>query len=102
MDANDKLSARVTVNKQGRVVLPAPLRNALHIKPGEELIARVKDEALVLEKFETVEKRLLSWFSGIPADVSLVDELLAERREEARRDNEEIEEWLKAHPVDSS
>jgi AbrB family looped-hinge helix DNA binding protein len=102
MDTKEKLSAHVTVSRQGRVVIPAPLRHALHIKPGEELIARVKDEALVLEKFETVEKRLLSWFSVIPADVSLVDELLAERREEARRDNEEIEEWLKAHPPGSS
>ena len=37
MDKAKRLSARVTVNRQGRVVIPALLRHALKIEPGEEL-----------------------------------------------------------------
>jgi len=102
MDTNKRFSARLTVNKQGRVVIPAALRHALNIQPGEELIARVQDGGLLLEKFEAVEKRLLARFAGIPSGVSVVDELLAERREAARQEAEEMAEWLKAHPADSS
>jgi hypothetical protein len=52
------------------------------------LIARVKDGQLVLEKREQILARVQSWFDQVPRDVSLVDELIAERREEARREAE--------------
>nr|MBS0021978.1 hypothetical protein [Gammaproteobacteria bacterium] len=47
-------------------------------------------ESLLLERRETVEKRLWDMFSGIPEDVRLADELIAERREAARREMSEI------------
>src|SRR5580700_565744 len=97
MKTGERLSARVTVNEQGRVVIPAALRQALAIRPGDVMIARVQDDGLLLERLESVEKRVLSWFAAIPADVSLADELIAERREEARRESEETAEWLQAH-----
>ncbi len=76
----------VQIGAQGRVVIPAALRKALKLKPGERLIARKVGESLVVERRETVEKRLWDMFSQIPADVSLADELVSERREEARRE----------------
>jgi AbrB family looped-hinge helix DNA binding protein len=102
MSKIDALSARVRVNKQGRVVIPAAFRQALGITPGEELIARVEAAGLVLEKFETVERRLLARFAHLPSKPSVVDELLAERREAARREAEEMAEWQTAHPTGSS
>ncbi len=56
---------------------------------GTRLIARKVGESLVLERRETVEKRLLARFRHIPGEVSLVDELIAERRGEAAREAEE-------------
>lgn len=44
------------------------------------------DGRLVLEKREAVLERLKRRFSHIPPGVSLVDELIAERRAEARRE----------------
>jgi len=73
----------VQVGAQGRVVIPAALRKALKLKPGDRLVARKVGESLVLERREIVEKRLRARFRHIPGDVSLVDELIAERRTEA-------------------
>jgi len=56
--------------------------------PGETLVARVDDGRLVLETREHILARVRSWFAQVPRDVSLVDELIAERREEARREAE--------------
>lgn len=83
---------RVQVGAQGRVVILAALRKALKLKPGDRLVARQMGESLVLERRETIEKRLWDLFSHIPKDVSLVDELISERREEARRENDSDEE----------
>jgi len=77
----------VRVGAQGRLVIPALLRKALHFRQGDRLVARQENESLVLERRESIERRLWEMFSHIPRDVDLVDELIAERREEASREN---------------
>lgn len=79
----------IQLGAQGRVVIPANLRKALNLKPGDRLIARQEGNSIVLERRQDVEQRLWALFSHIPTDVSLADELIAERREEARREAEE-------------
>ena len=74
---------------QGRIVIPAHIRRALEIRPGQILIAKAEDGRLVLETREQVLARLQDTFSQVPGDVSLVEELIADRREEARREAEE-------------
>jgi AbrB family looped-hinge helix DNA binding protein len=59
------------VGAQGRVVIPAALRKALNLKPGERLVARRVGESLVLERREAVERRLRERFQHIPRDISL-------------------------------
>jgi len=81
-------SNEVQIGAQGRLVIPSALRKSLKLKAGDKLIARQVGESLVLERREAIENRLWSLFSGIPEDVSLVDELVAERRAEVRRENE--------------
>ena len=79
----------VNVGPQGRVVIPAPLRQALEIHPGETLFARIEDGRLVLEKPDQVLARLRERFSQVPVEVSLADELISERRDESRKEAEE-------------
>lgn len=73
----------IQVGAQGRIVIPAALRKALDLKPGDRLIARRVDDGLVLERREQVERRLKARFACVPSDVSLSDELLSERRADA-------------------
>lgn len=72
--------SEIRVGAQGRVVIPVALRKALNLKPGDRLMARKVDECLVLERRETIERRLRERFKHVPRDVDLADELIAERR----------------------
>ena len=81
-----KLHADVQFGAQGRVVVPAPIRKALGFQPGDTLVARVEDDHLVIEKPESVERRIRARFRK-SGKRSLADELIAERREEAGRES---------------
>lgn len=80
-------SNETRLSAQGRLVIPAKLRKALDLKPGDCLIARQEGESIVLERQDAVERRLRERFSHIPKDVSLAEELIAERRKEAERES---------------
>jgi AbrB family looped-hinge helix DNA binding protein len=86
----------VIVGEQGRIVIPARLRRELGLKPGDELMARVKDGQLVLEELDHAVERVQGKFQEISQGRSLVDELIAERRREARKEQEELEAHDKA------
>ena len=75
------LENEVQIGAQGRVVIPATLRKALKLKPGDRLIIHREGDRIVLERRESLERRLWEMFEHIPKEVSLVDELIAERRE---------------------
>ena len=74
------------LGKQGRLVIPAVLRRALGLRPGDRLIARQEGDRIVLEKREGILSRVKRRFAVVPAQVDLVEELLAERRAEAKRE----------------
>lgn len=77
----------VQLDPQGRLVIPAPLRRSLGFESGDSLIARMEDGRLILEKAETIKQRLKSRFSPLsPGTTNLAEELIAERREEAKRE----------------
>ena len=78
----------VQVGPQGRLVIPARLRQALELHPGDHLVASVDGRRLVLERRADVLARLQASFADVvPSGVSLVDELIAERRAEASRES---------------
>jgi AbrB family looped-hinge helix DNA binding protein len=85
---NTNAGQKVRVGRQGRIVIPAPLREEMGLSSGEELIGRVKDGRLVLERREDVVRRLRSRFNRVPAERVLSEELISERREAAAREAE--------------
>jgi AbrB family looped-hinge helix DNA binding protein len=76
----------VTIKPDGRVLIPARLRAELEAAPGEALVARVEGGRLILEKRAEVISRLQERFAHAQPRVSLVDELLADRRAEVERE----------------
>ncbi|MBV9389488.1 MAG: AbrB/MazE/SpoVT family DNA-binding domain-containing protein [Chroococcidiopsidaceae cyanobacterium CP_BM_ER_R8_30] len=79
----------VHLGRQGRLVIPAALRRLLGFEEGDILIARPEEGRLILEKQETIKRRLKARFSQLPKGTSLAEELIAERREEANREMNE-------------
>jgi AbrB family looped-hinge helix DNA binding protein len=77
------------VNQNGRVVIPASYRKALGIKAGDEVILRMEDGELRIttmkRRLERAQRRVRQY---VKPGVSLADELIAERREAARRERE--------------
>lgn len=77
-----------TVGERGRLVLPAGLRRRLGIRAGDRLIITADDEGeLRAVTARELARRGLGLFRNIAPDRSLVDELIAERREDARRED---------------
>jgi AbrB family looped-hinge helix DNA binding protein len=82
----EKQTVEVTVGPQGRLVVPARLRRRLGIETGDVLVARAQDDRLVLERRDAILARVRRLLADVPAGVSMVDELIAERRAEAKRE----------------
>jgi len=80
--------SEVQLGAQGRLVIPAALRKALNLSQGDCLVARKVGDSLVLERREAVESRLWKMFNSIPQEVSLVDELISERRAAAQAETQ--------------
>lgn len=74
------MDATVILGKQGRLVIPADVRLALGLAPGDRLHLHVAGQRLVLERQQDAVAELRGMASKVPQARSLVDELLAERR----------------------
>ena len=70
-------------------MIPAHLRKALDLKPGDRLVVRLDGESIVLERRDHLVKRLQSRFTSLATGISLADELIAERRADAAREAED-------------
>jgi AbrB family looped-hinge helix DNA binding protein len=79
--------ARLRVNENGRVVIPASFRKALGIKAGDEVLLRMEeDELRITTMKKRIERAQRHARKYVKPGVSLVDELIAERREAAERE----------------
>jgi AbrB family looped-hinge helix DNA binding protein len=84
--SDNTASVDVSLGRQGRLVIPASLRRSLSLEEGDRLVARQDANPLVIEKPEQIKQRLKARFSQVPAGRRLVEELIAERREESQRE----------------
>ncbi len=87
------------MSQGGRVVIPAELREQLQFKQGDQLLMEIKDGVLmVTSKAQRIRQVQAEFQCSLPnlQGRSLVDEFLAERREEVERDALDTQKILKA------
>ncbi len=78
---------RQRVNENGRVVIPASFRKALGINIGDEVVLRMEDDELRITTLKRrVEQAQRLVRKHLKRGTSLVDDLIAERREAARNE----------------
>ena len=91
---------RLKVDSAGRIVIPAEMRAAMMVAPGDTVTAevvegefRIVSPAVALKRVQAFAKK----FKARNPGVSVVEEFIAERREEARKELQEANEWRRAH-----
>jgi AbrB family looped-hinge helix DNA binding protein len=81
------LRAKTKLTANGRIVIPAAVRKALDLRPGDELIMRVEDGELRLSTRRQAlarARRMIRRY--IPSDEDLTESLIDDRRREAERE----------------
>lgn len=78
------MDIRTQISKSGRIIVPAKLRRALEIRPGDEIVLRLEDGSIrliPLSQAVALAQKAVQRYT--PHGVSLVDSLIQARREEA-------------------
>ena len=74
------MDAMPVLGQQGRLVIPAEVRAALGLAPGDRLHLHLAGPRLILERQQDAVAELRALASDVPTSRSFVEELLAERR----------------------
>jgi hypothetical protein len=83
MTAGETMPGKIPVVADGSVVLPPVITNALGVKGGDVLFVRIHDGEIHLLTKQAVARRVQALVREfVPEGVSLVDELIADRRRE--------------------
>jgi len=81
------MNIRLIIDKAGRVVIPKPLREELHLEPGDSLEMESAGERITLRPVRgtgsmTKEQGVWVFHSGQPLPASATDEMLRQIRVE--------------------
>jgi len=80
-------TTKVRIAEGGRVVIPAGFRRSLGLEVGQEATLQLIDDTLVLMNPRQAIRRAQALVrKNVSKDVSLVEQLIAERRAEAGRE----------------
>jgi len=83
-------SAKVQLDAEGRITIPEHVRDRLSLKEGDTLVVSVDGDAICLLTIPAAVRRAQAIVRQfVPEDVSLVEELLEERRKELERESQD-------------
>lgn len=79
---------RTKLGKGGRVIIPTAFRQNLHLETGDEVILHMEDNIIYLTTAEQALKKLQNkvknYINTTGKNISLTDELITMRRNEAK------------------
>ena len=80
----------------GKIVIPAELRRDLGFETGDTIVIEKEGNSLVLKTYAQVVREVQAEFKRMlgDGDVSMVDELIADRRAEAGREEAKLASWV--------
>ncbi|SRR5579871_6175632 len=97
MEEHDKqpVRAKTRISANGRIVIPAAIREAIGVKPGDSIVMEAQDGVLRIESYPTLVARIQREFAHlIKPGVLASDELIADRREEVQREEVKFQRSL--------
>ncbi len=74
------------ISQNGRISIPKEVRQELDLEDGDELLATVEGKRLIIESEAALLERLYQTVGKPTEDQLVSDELIAERRAEARHE----------------
>lgn len=78
---------KTQIAKGGRLIVPAKLRKALRIEPGDEVVLRLENGTLrLIPLHQAVNLAQEAVRKYVPEGTSLVDELIQARRAESKHE----------------
>jgi AbrB family looped-hinge helix DNA binding protein len=87
MEGQEPKTYHTKLDSSGRIVIPAEVRQRKKLTEGDTVVVVDDDQGLHVKTLAQAIAEAQAYFcAGIPEDVSLVDQLIAERREEAKRE----------------
>lgn len=86
---------KAKMSANGRIVIPAAIRRELGLAVGDELTLGVERGRVVIESRANLLRSIQAEVKAAAGDRNLVDELIAERRRTAAREERELEAWVK-------
>ncbi len=85
------MEATAKLDSAGRLVIPVAYRKVMGLKTGDEVVLRLdRDEMRVFSRKTAVARAKALVRKHFPGDEPLSDRLIAERRIEAAREEEEL------------
>jgi AbrB family looped-hinge helix DNA binding protein len=95
------LHGKSRMSENGRIVIPAQIREAMGIAAGESVLMKVEDGVLSIESHRRrilrIQEEFRKYLPIKPGEMLISDQLIAERREEARRETEETDRQIKEY-----
>jgi AbrB family looped-hinge helix DNA binding protein len=87
------LTAHTRINANGRIVIPAAMREKLGLQKDDSIVMEIEDGVLRIESYLSRIRRIQAEFAHLASVGGLLasDELVMERRQEAQLENETFE-----------
>ncbi len=98
---SEHASFHTKLGDDGRIVIPSQCRKKFHLQPGDTLVVDTDEQGMRLRSMDQVVKELQAHFAPYrKPGVSVVDELIAERRAEAAKEEAELATSIAEHSHD--